>query len=132
MRGPLAILLLLTQTPGLARAETLMTAEEFESWSTGKTLEYTIDGVYWGSEQHLSGRRTIDADAEGPCVEGRWYPAGDAICFVYDTSPGPHCWHFWRQDGTVLAESLGTSDPLWSEVALSDKPLACDLPGVGV
>ena len=35
-----------------AQAETAMTAAEFEAWSTGKTLEYDVDGRHRGSEMH--------------------------------------------------------------------------------
>jgi hypothetical protein len=128
MRAALALCLLVSP----ATADTLMTPEEFEAWSTGQTLDYFIDGSFWGSEMHLPDRRTLDADAEGPCVEGRWYPRGDAICFTYDVSPGPHCWRFWRHQGTVLAELLDAPDAPMAEVALAPEPLACPGPDVGV
>lgn len=117
---------------GPAAADTVMTPEEFEAWSTGQTLDYSIAGAFWGSERHLPGRRTLDADAEGPCTKGRWYPQGDAICFTYDISPGPHCWRFLRHQGTVLAELVGGPDPLVAEVTLAPEPLACPGPDVGV
>jgi hypothetical protein len=109
-----------------------MTAEEFDAWSKDQTLDYWIEGEYWGSEMHFADRRTLDADPEGPCIEGRWYPAGDAICFTYDQSPGPHCWRFWRRDGTVFAELVGAPDQPMSTVTLADEPLACPGPDVGV
>jgi hypothetical protein len=61
---------------GTAQAQTPMTAEEFEAFSTGQTLDYFIDGTFWGSERHLADRKTLDADAEGPCREGRVVPEG--------------------------------------------------------
>lgn len=129
--GPI-LALWLSAVPAPALADTLMTPEEFEAWSTGQTLDYTTEGTFWGSEMHLPGRRTLDADADGPCVEGRWYPDGDAICFTYDISPGPHCWRFWRHNGTVLAELIGQPDRPMSEVTLAPRPLACPGPEVGV
>jgi hypothetical protein len=122
--------LLMLATP--AGAQTLMTAEEFEAWSTNQTLDYAIDGTYWGSEQHLPGRLTRDADADGACLDGRWFAAGDAICFVYDGIAGEHCWHFWRDGAEVWAEIVGASDALVAEVTLADTPLACQGPEVGV
>jgi hypothetical protein len=117
-------------TPALA--ETPMTAAEFEAWSSGHTLDYYDNGALWGSEQHLPGRATLDADAEGPCREGSWFPQGAEICFTYDASPGPHCWQFMRDGDQVLARSLGDPDaPLYS-VRRSETPLACPGPDVGV
>ncbi len=128
MRLCLAVCLLAAPTA----AQDLMTPTEFEAWSTGRTLDYFIDGQYWGSEQHLNGRQTRDADAEGPCRQGIWYPQGDAVCFVYVGIAGDHCWRFWRRDGTVMAEILGAPDAPQAEVRLSSEPLACPGPEVGV
>ena len=131
MRLVLALLLaLLLASP--ASAQSLMTAEEFEAWSTGKTLDYAIDGIYWGSEQHLPGRLTRDADANGPCIEGRWFPKDDAICFVYDGVAGEHCWQFWRDGTEVWAEIHDGAGALLAQVTLADEPLACQGPEVGV
>jgi len=117
--------------PAAADAETRMSSAEFEAWSTGKTLEYYVDGKLWGSEMHLSGRATLDADAGGTCRSGRWYPAGDDICFVYDASPGPYCWRFLKEDDQVMAEYVG--EPLAESISVmpSDAPIPC-APAVGV
>lgn len=128
MRLALAFCLLATTT----QAQTLMTAEEFEAYSTGQTLDYWVDGVFWGSERHLSDRRTLDADAEGPCRNGTWVPKGDAICFSYDSDPDQHCWRFWRDGSRVLAEVVGDPDGFSSEVTIADQPLACPGPDLGV
>lgn len=125
----LALILCVVGLPALA--QTRMTADEFESWSTGRTLDYHIGGLLWGSEQHFSDRRTLDADAGGACLAGSWYPEGDDICFVYEGSPGPHCWRFWRDGDGVLAEIIGNPDAPMAEVTLSDRPLACPGPDVG-
>lgn len=117
--------------PAAAGAQTPMTSTEFEAWSTGKTLEYYVDGSLWGSEMHLPGRTTVDADAGGACRSGRWYPAGDDICFVYDTSPGPYCWRFLMEGNQVFAEFVGDPLPGTISVTPSDAPIPCD-PGVGV
>jgi hypothetical protein len=127
MRLALALLIFTSA----ADAQTLMTPEEFEAFSTGQTLDYWVNGTFWGSEQHLSGRQTLDADAEGPCRKGEWFPKGDAICFVYEGETGEHCWHFWRDGENVVAESLG-EDGFSSDVFLDDQPLACPGPDVGV
>jgi hypothetical protein len=117
--------------PAAAGAQTLMTSAEFEAWSTGKTLEYFVDGSLWGSEMHLADRATVDADAGGACRSGHWYPVGDDICFVYDSSPGPYCWRFLKADEQVFAEYVGGTLPGSISVTLSDAPIPCT-PGVGV
>lgn len=117
--------------PAAAGAETRMSSAEFESWSNGRTLEYYIDGALWGSEMHLADRATIDADAGGACRSGHWYPAGDDICFVYDSSPGPYCWRFLRDGDQIIAEYVGDALSESISVTLSDAPIPCD-PGVGV
>jgi hypothetical protein len=123
-------LLLLLAAP--ATAQDLMMVEEFEAWSTGQTLDYFIDGVYWGSEQHLAGRRTRDADAGGDCLKGLWFPKGEAICFVYQAVEGEHCWHFWRDGSGVWAEFADNPSAPAAQVRLSDAPVACQGPKVGV
>ena len=116
---------------GAAGAETPMTTAEFESWSTGKTLDYFVDGALWGSEMHLANRATVDADAGGECRSGRWYPQGDAICFVYEFSPGPYCSRFLKDGDQVTAEFVGEAFADHIAVTLSDAPVACT-PEVGV
>jgi hypothetical protein len=115
---------------GAAQAQTPMTAGEFEAFSTGQTLDYWVDGAFWGSERHLPDRKTLDADAEGPCREGRWFPKDDKICFVYQGDPGEHCWQFLREGSRVLAQT--DDGDLSTEVTLADQPLACPGPDVGV
>lgn len=127
----LRALLCLACLPSAAGAETVMTSAEFEAWSTGRTLEYHIDGRLWGSEMHLPGRATVDADAGGVCRTGHWYPAGDSICFVYDDSPGPYCWRFLMDGDRVLAEYAGETLSGTILVALTDATVPCE-PGLGV
>lgn len=129
--APIFALALLLLT-GTAQAQTPMTVEEFEAFSTGQTLDYFIDGTFWGSERHLADRKTLDADAdaEGPCREGRWFPKDDMICFVYEGDSGEHCWQFFRDGSRVLAQIDDGS--LSTEVTLADQPLACPGPDVGV
>lgn len=123
--------LLLALLPAAAAAQTAMNPDEFEAWSTGKTLDYHVDGSLWGSEMHLAGRKTLDADVGGTCRSGQWYPQGDTVCFVYDVSPGPYCWRFLKDGDQVTAEYAGELDAGRIQVTLSDAPIPCD-PGVGV
>jgi hypothetical protein len=124
-------LALLAASPVLAEAP--LTAEEFDAFSVGKTLDYAVDGVIYGSESYLPERRVIDADIGGPCRPGRWEPHGDQICFIYDGSTALHCWRFWRRGDGLLAEitdSPPDAPPI--TVTIADTPLACAGPDVGV
>lgn len=122
-------LILLVQT---AQAQTPMTPEEFERWSTGRTLDYSTNGQLWGSEAYLPGRRVIDADAGGPCRDGSWHAEGDAVCFVYPGFEGTHCWLYWREGDAVYAKNLlaAPEDPP-QLVTPAAAPLSCT-PEVGV
>ncbi len=113
-----------------ALADAPMTADQFDAYSLGRTLDYAVDGAVYGSELHLPGRRVRDADTGGPCRDGYWYPRGDAICFVYDGLPDEHCWRYWRRDDGLLAQYDGGDTP--SDVTVAEAPLSCAGPDVGV
>lgn len=117
----------------VARAQTLMTADEFDAFSRGKTLDYSVNGRIWGSETYGPDRKTLDADVGGPCLEGRWFAEGDAICFVYPARDGQHCWQYWRVGDAVFARPLSAApgDPP-QRVTVASGPLACPGPDVGV
>ncbi len=118
---------------GASYAQSFMTADEYEAFSSGQTLDYAIDGTVYGAERHLPGRRTLDADLGEPCTEGVWFPQGDAICFEYAGSNDTHCWHFWREGNQVLAQPVG-EDPgdQPREVTVSPTQMSCPGPDVGV
>jgi hypothetical protein len=128
MRAALALLLIASP----AWSQTLMTAEEFEAWSTGQTLDYTTDGFHWSSEMHLLGRRTLLSNGVDQCLEGIWFPKDDAICFVYDGLDTEYCWHFWRDGSDVFAEMIDTPGEPTDHVTLAAEPLTCPGPDVGV
>lgn len=103
-----------------------MTPEDFEAFAKGRTLDYGVDGVVWGSEAYLHDRRVRDADTGGPCRDGYWYPEGPAVCFVYDGSDQRHCWLYWREGDQVFAKPLlaGPDEPAQS-VTPALSPLSC-------
>lgn len=124
---------LLFATAQTATAQTPMSPEEFDAWSLGKTLDYSVDGQVYGSEAYFPGRRVRDADTGGPCLDGSWYADGAAVCFVYPARDGTHCWLYWRDGAAVLAKPLNAApeDPA-QEVTPAAQPLACPGPDVGV
>lgn len=114
-------------------AQTLMTPDEFDAWSVGKTLDYSVAGKVYGSEAYFPDRRVRDADTGGPCHDGHWDAEGDAVCFIYPAREGRHCWLYWRDGSSVFARPVGAApdDPA-QEVTEAKAPLACPGPDVGV
>ena len=128
-----ALALALSRLPVVAGAQTPITAEEFEARVTGKVLTYSADGAPYGMEEYLEGRRVRWSFLDGDCQEGRWYVAGDQICFVYENMPEPQCWQFYAQGGQILARF--ENDPLSTELyetARTPGPLMCLGPEIGV
>lgn len=129
----LRLALLLTCLAPAAQAQTPMSPEEFDAWSTGKTLDYFRDGQLLGSEAYFPNRTVRDADLGGPCLDGTWHAEGDAVCFIYPARDGTHCWTFWRDGAQVFAKPLASApeDPA-QVVTEATAPLACPGPEVGV
>ena len=127
---PAALVALL---PLMVAAQTPMTAAEFEAYVTGKTLFFSSEGEAYGAEQYLPNRRVVWTFLGDECQEGFWYESEGQICFVYDFSPEPQCWTFWRKNGGLGARF--ENDPAATElyeVHQSPEPLVCEGPDVGV
>lgn len=109
-----------------------MSPDAFETFATGRTLDYFVEGRLVGSEAYFPDRSVRDADIGGPCRTGHWYPDGPAICFVYQGSDQRHCWLYWREGDEVLAKPLNAGpEDLAQTVTPASAPLAC-APEVGV
>jgi hypothetical protein len=128
-----ALLTTLALLPAPARAETPLTGAEFEARVEGRTLTYSYAGQPFGTEQYFPNRRVAWAFTDDICVYGRWYEAGEQICFVYEDGPAQQCWLFFDRDGRLAAQFMGDgAGTLLSEVAQSEGPLSCPGPDVGV
>lgn len=69
---------------------------------------------------------------DGECREGRWFPEGDAICFVYEDDPDAQCWRFYQTGSGLRAEFLGGDGGALYETQAAEDPLLCLGPEVGV
>lgn len=129
---PALTALLLSALPGLA--DQPITAEEFDAYVTGKTLTYAQYGDVFGIEEYLPDRRVRWQFTEDTCQYGRWYPKeGGLICFAYEYDSEEHCWSFWRENGRLRALSVNDAPGAeLTEVAQTDRGLACPGPDVGV
>jgi hypothetical protein len=127
----LSALLLTLATPTLA--QTTMTADEFDAFVTGKTMDYIAHGQVYGREVYLPGRKVRWAFTADECRTGTWYADGPHICFLYEHDPEPKCWIVWA-DGDGLAASYITDTPDIAPrlVRETNEPLACEGPDVGV
>lgn len=133
MRTPL-ILALLALPFAAAAADKPMTAQEFDSYSLGKTLYYAVGGKPYGAETYLPDHKVVWAFLGQDCKKGSWYEQAGLICFVYEGDEGgPQCWSFYKGADGLKAHFAG--DPASEdliEVRQSPEPLACPGPRVGV
>ncbi len=130
MRIVLALSIFLS---GAAAHAEPMTAEEFEQYTTGKTLFFGENGQAYGAEQYLKNRRVFWSFLDGECKEGRWYPEDENICFVYEDGDGPQCWTFTRSPSGLIAQYQG--DPAEQELYEAqdlNEEMLCLGPEIGV
>lgn len=128
-----ALMTCLILTPGLARAEPLLTAEAFDALTTGRTMTWSEFGTAYGVEQYLPGRRVRWTVLGDTCVTGHWYAQGDAICFAYEHRDTPACWHVSQNGSGLIA--IDTDDPSGTRpvtIVETAAPMACFGPEVGV
>ncbi|MCT4607918.1 MAG: hypothetical protein N4A70_01780 [Pelagimonas sp.] len=116
-----------------AIADTPMTAEEFDAFVTGQTLYFGSSGQPYGAEEYLPNRQVRWSFMDGQCKDGYWYEEADLICFLYEDTPDPQCWSFFKTDTGLRA--LFENDPANTtlyEVNRSEQPMVCLGPEVGV
>ena len=125
-----AALAALAALPALAET---MSASEFDSYTRGKTLFYAQNGMAYGAEQYLDGRKVIWSFLDGNCKYGTWYEASGQICFVYEDRVDPQCWTFREGPGGLIArfEDNPAATELYEAQDTGDEML-CKGPDVGV
>ena len=131
MRVLTLILWLLAALP--AAAQSLMTAQEFDDYTRGKTLYYGNGATPYGAEIYLPDRRVRWSFLDGVCKDGEWYEANGLICFVYEDRPDPQCWSFEKGPRGLIArfENNPAVTPLY-EATESQVEMLCLGPKVGV
>lgn len=118
-----------------AAAQQAMTAAEFDAYTRGRTLSYSLQGTPYGIEQYLPNHRVRWAFVGQECQDGVWYERNGQICFLYEAAPtDEQCWTFTQTDDGMRGVFQGPDGPSTElyEVEQSDVPLTCEGPGVGV
>lgn len=123
------LILALLPLPALAG----MSAEEFEAYTTGKTLHYSVNGQDYGVERYLEGRRVEWSFLDGDCKAGTWYEDAGRICFAYEDWGDPQCWVFTQTPTGLIAQFADRSeDGAVYRAYEKDEPMVCLGPKVGV
>jgi len=119
---------------GTAWSDGLMSAEEFDAFTRGKTFYYGTGGEAYGAEEYLPNNRVIWTFLDGQCQSGIWYEEDDMICFEYEHITERQCWSFRKGDsGNLIARFQDDPEELeLYEVQRSGEPLECPGPDVGV
>lgn len=135
---PVAMALIaLALFPRPAQADAPLSADAFAAEVTGQTITWRQMSEVFGIEEYLPDRSVRWSVAPGMCLYGSWYQQGEAICFVYEDDPLPHCWTFRLVNGALVARSADAGpdpDPALDlhEAGRSTTPLPCPGPDVGV
>ncbi len=113
--------------------ENALTAEEFETLTSGNTFYFNRRGEPYGAEQYFEDRRVIWTFLDGRCERGAWYNEGNTICFVYETQSEAQCWNILDVNGQKRVRLVGDDPSNDLVVVGQDKAdLNCPGPGVGV
>ena len=119
--------------PARPRAgEDPLSGAEFDALTRGKTFHYGAGDGPYGAEEYLDDRRVIWSFRDGACKRGRWFERGEMICFVYDDTPEPQCWSFFKRPAGLVARYR--NDPAATtlyELSRSREPMVCPGPMSG-
>lgn len=116
------LLVALTASPAQAEEDAAaMTPDAFRDLVEGRTVHYTYEGEYYGSEQFFTGDRATWQNPSGSCERGHWWEAGVEMCFRYGTVS---CWKvFEAGDRRHAVSRSGLKVDIES---IDDKPLLCE------
>ncbi len=127
----IAALLIFLAAP--TAAQDLLSAEEFDAYTRGKTLFYGQNGRAYGAEIYYDNRRVEWSFLDGECKTGEWYEDRGLICFVYEDNPNPQCWSFTKGATGLIArfENNPNTTELYEADEIGEEML-CLGPKVGV
>ena len=127
-----AFLISMASAPLLNAEDRIVTPQEFQQLSEGKTMYFSQDGFFFGAEQFYTRKRSLWQNSAKECLDGEWYAKGDLICFEYGLETDPACWRFLKTGEGYVARSEGsTADWDIFMYNIDTKPLDCKGPAVG-
>ena len=114
--------LIFAAVPAFAEDAKVLTAEEFLERVEGKTVHYSVDGQHYGTERFYGKGRATWQFPANDCDDGGYWPAGEGICFRYDSVS---CWFVTENED---AEMTATSESGFSVRIdrIDNAPLRCD------
>lgn len=127
------LMILVTLSGMPAWAQNLLSADEFDTYTQGKTLFYGSNGEIYGFERYMANRRVIWSFLDGNCKEGHWYERDGQICFMYEDRLDPQCWSFLKTPSGLVArfEDDPGSTELYEAKDIGEE-MICYGPEVGV
>jgi len=100
----------------------LLTPEQFLERVEGRTIHYSADGEHYGTERFYGNGRATWQFPAARCEDGRYWSAGENICFNYGRTS---CWSVFEEGENTITAT--TQDGFTVEIARIDNtPLRCD------
>jgi hypothetical protein len=115
-----------------AFAEPPLTAEEFDTLTKGRAMNWIEFGTVYGIEEYLPDRQVRWSALGDDCKLGHWYADGPAICFQYEDDLEPDCWIITRT--ATGMEASYTTNPAETEPVIVEETAeapACFGPRIG-
>ena len=102
-----------------------LSAQAFERFVEGRTLDAWNDTGRYGVETFLPDRRTLWEEG-GTCLDGRWFPQDGLICFDYDGVEDIYCWSYHDRGGWLMSWQDGNRANPPVRLLPSTGPMACE------
>ncbi len=108
--------------PASADVAKRLSAEEFLSQVEGKTVHYTVEGKYYGTERFYGKGRSTWQFPAANCEDGVYRSSEDLICFRYGTTS---CWTVIQDAKNQMTATSQDGFRVMIE-RIDNAPLRCD------
>lgn len=100
-----------------------LNADDFRARFENRTVHLSLGPDHYGSEQYLSGDRTVWIFRDGRCQNGDWTFGAGLFCFRYDEAR-ESCWRVFDARGATYAETADRTLTL-KIYKVEKEPLSC-------